>query len=130
VHKDPYILVFSPNEIGNGFLEALSKNHFPFAAISINDEQEEQLIKGGIQDIWHINLENNQSTFPERPIRKIFLFEDKLIDCFKLLQIIRNWTDGPIYVITETYFTSKIYKELGAKFVIHTNSKDVSFLIG
>jgi hypothetical protein len=130
MHKDPYILVFAPNEMGIGFLEALRKNQFPFAAISINDEQEGQLIKVGIHDIWHINLENNRNTFPERPVRKIFLFEDKLMDCFKLLQIIRDWTSGPIYVITASLFTSKIYKDLGAKFVIQTNSKDVSFLIG
>jgi hypothetical protein len=130
VHKDPYILVFAPNEMGLGFLETLRNNHFRFAAISINNKLEEHLIRCGVHDIWHINLENNRITFPEQPVRKIFLFEDKLKDCFQLLQIIRNWTSGSIYVITETNFTSKIYKELGANFVIHTNSKDVSFLIG
>ncbi|MCP3774772.1 hypothetical protein NLX71_15880 [Paenibacillus sp. MZ04-78.2] len=124
------ILVSAPNKPGEAFIRQLQFGSIPFAVIVNNKAEQARLQELGTERIVMVDTnEENTWLLPEWPVGKVFLFENSLTLCCRYIRICRSWTSEPLYVITQSNNPRLIYKGLGANYVIHTNSNEVSFLI-
>ncbi|NOU93048.1 hypothetical protein GC093_07345 [Paenibacillus sp. LMG 31456] len=128
--QQEFILVSAPNKTGEGFIRQLIRQGLPFAAMANNKGEKQRLDSLGVKNIILIDTtEQAKWKIPEFVVGKVFLFEQSMNLCCRYIQICRSWTIKPIYVITHTSNPRLVYKGLGATYVIHTTSEDVSFLV-
>ncbi|MFC4306736.1 hypothetical protein [Cohnella boryungensis] len=128
--QDEFILVSAPNKIGEQFIKALQIKDIPYAAIANHQAERSRLEVLGVKSIIMVDTVLRQTwTIPDLPVGKVFLFERSLPLICRYLQICRSWTGKPIYVITGSDNPRLVYKGLGANYVIHSRSDDVSFLL-
>ncbi|QYR23172.1 hypothetical protein KZ483_09755 [Paenibacillus sp. sptzw28] len=124
------ILVSAPNIRGEDFIRQLKDKRIPFAVITRNKAEHERIMTLGVERIIAVNTTKEITwAVPEFRIGKVYLFESSLNLCCRYIQICRSWTTKPIYVITDSCNPRLVYKGLGANYVIHTSSNDISFLI-
>ncbi|TMV43924.1 hypothetical protein FE783_34035 [Paenibacillus mesophilus] len=124
------ILVSALNKAGEAFIRQLMIHGLHFAAMANNKREKGRLEELGVRKIIMVDsTEENRWILPEYPIGKVFLFEKSLNLSCRYIRLCRKWTSKPIYLITRSGNSRLIYKALGASYVIHTNSDDVSFLI-
>ncbi|MDF2938231.1 MAG: hypothetical protein K0Q90_3604 [Paenibacillaceae bacterium] len=100
-------LVFAPNQAGKQFVHSLDEAHIAYGVVTC----EEDMLP------------------PEAEISRIYLFEKETVTCCRMLSLLRDWTYGPVYVVTNKHHPEALYRSYGATYVIRTNSEDVSFLI-
>lgn len=128
--QQQWILVSAPNKAGEAFIRQLIGRQLPFAVIVNNKAEQERLTHMGVKKVHVIDTASEATwMMPKNPIGKIFLFESSLNLTCRYLQICRKWTSEPIYVITHSSNPKLIYKALGANYVIHTTSHEISFLV-
>ncbi|KJD45914.1 hypothetical protein [Paenibacillus terrae] len=124
------LLVFAPNLAGEQFLQALSEGGELFVALACNPDQQQHLYELGVENVIEFNIkEKHLKQLPTKEFSKVYIFEEQLGQCYQVLEVIRQWTCGTIYVITKNHYPQMIYKALGADFVIRTASDDLSFLL-
>jgi hypothetical protein len=127
--SDAMILVYSPNLAGDQFIHALGKREL-FSALSCSPVQKQHLYELGVKSVVEVDIkEKCLISIPENQFSKVYIFEDELGQCCGLIETIRKWTFGTIFVITTKNYPQIIYKALGADFVIRTTSDDLSFLL-
>lgn len=128
--QEDYILVSAPNKMGEIFVRKLMAQQQAFAVIVNNKREGEEYKRIGVKHIIMVDS-GDESTWqiPELPVGIVYLFESSLNLCCRYIQICRSWTSKPIYVITRSDNPRLVYKGLGASYIIHTHSSDVSFLI-
>lgn len=129
-NRQDIILVSAPNKTGEAFIRLLMAYRLPFAAIANNKREQARMEELGVERMIIVDT-TEESTWhiPNFCIGKIFLFESSFPLCCRYIRICSPWTSEPIYVITHSNHPRLIYKGLGAGYVIHTNSEDVSFLL-
>ncbi|MFB9276994.1 hypothetical protein [Cohnella cellulosilytica] len=128
--REDWIVVYPGNDAGEQFIESLIRERLPFAAAAVNEGQRARLARSGVPCLSEaVDAALPRSRIPELPIGRVYLFEDGLPACCRLIRLFRSWTGRPIYVITQGSNFRAIYREIGADYVIHTNGSDVSFLI-
>ncbi|WP_442601644.1 hypothetical protein [Paenibacillus sp. KN14-4R] len=129
-NQNELILVVGYTEASEQFIGALQRLNKPFAVLTNNKSEYKRLLKSGVEQIVLINT-SELSTWivPAHAYSQIYLFEQSLPLCCRFIQICRSWTSEPIYVITKEVQPRLIYKGLGANYVIHTHSNDVTFLL-
>lgn len=126
---DAMILVYSPNLAGDRFIRALTKKKL-FSALSCSSVQKQHLNDLGVESVVEADIkEKILFSIPENEFSKVYIFEEELGRCLAVIETIRKWTFGTIFVITKNRYPQMIYKALGADFVIRTTSDDVSFLL-
>ncbi|CAG7640642.1 hypothetical protein PAESOLCIP111_04157 [Paenibacillus solanacearum] len=125
-----FILVSAPSKAGEAFVRLLAAHRLPFAVIVNNKREEARMAELGAERIIMIDT-SEESTWrlPDFPVGKIFLFESSFNLCCRYVRICSPWSQEPIYVITHSNHPRLVYRGLGASFVIHTNSDEVSFLL-
>lgn len=124
------LLVFAPNPAGEKFLQALSEGEEFFVALACSPDQQRHLYELGVKNVIEVDIkEKYLKQLPEKEFSKVYIFEEQLGQCYQVLEVIRQWTCGTIYVITKNHYPQMIYKALGADFVIRTASNDLSFLL-
>ena len=129
-NRQNFILVSASSKAGEAFVRLLMAHRLPFAAIVNNKREQARMKELGVDRIISVDTtEENTWRIPDFPIGKIFLFESSFTLCCRFIRICSPWTTEPIYVITHSNNPRPIYKGLGASFVIHTNSDEVSFLL-
>ncbi|MEK8132846.1 hypothetical protein WMW72_33695 [Paenibacillus filicis] len=130
VHQREWILVSAPNKAGELFISQLLARQIPCAAIVNNRVEQERVTRIGVK-ISHLVDTKNEVTWimPEFPVGQVFLFENSVTLCCRYLQICSKWTTKPITIITHSSSPRLMYRNLGARNIIHTSSQDVSFLI-
>jgi hypothetical protein len=125
-----YVLVYAPNGIGEKFIHLLQNRQIPFAALVNCDSLRERMENLRINQIIQVDTKNHSKwMIPEMDVGPIYLFENSVSVCCRFIQICRQWTTEPIYVITQSSRPRMIYKGLGANYVLYTNSDQVSFLL-
>ncbi|WP_370452297.1 hypothetical protein [Cohnella sp. AR92] len=124
------VLISAPNAAGEQFAMLLRARNIPFAAIANNRAECSRLSAIGAAELIRVDTAERKTWIvPPFGIGKAFLFERSLNLACRYLQICRSWTTQPIYLITESSNPRHIYKALGADYVIHSRSLDLSFLI-
>ncbi len=128
--QEDTILISAPTKAGEAFIRQLLLREIPFAVLVNNPAERERAGRLGCKDVIMIDTRDEQTwVLPERPIGKVFLFENSLNLCCRYLRICRTWTSASIYVITNSGNPRLIYRGLGADVVLHTNHDRVDFLI-
>lgn len=128
--SEELVLVSAGNLIGEEFMAALNHLSVPVAAMTNSKSERNKLETFGIKSFVMVDNNDNQNRMiPEFPIGKVYLFERNLPLCCRYIQICRAWTRKPIYVVTQDGNMRPVYKALGADYVIHSRSGDVSFLL-
>ena len=123
------ILVYSANLAGDQFIQVLVQRKV-FAALSCSTVHKQHLYDLGVKNVVEVDIKKKCLTsFPENEFSKVYIFEDELCQCCCLIEAIRKWTIGTIFIITKQKYPQMIYKALGADFVIRTTSDDLSFLL-
>lgn len=124
------IVVAAPNKAGEAFVGELLRARIPFAVI-VNNRVELNKVRelGATECIELDTVDQTTWLLPEFPVGRVFLFETSQTLTCRYIQICRAWTVHPIYVITHSVHPRLIYKSLGAAYVLHTNTNDVSFLM-
>jgi len=124
------ILVVAPRNTGEPLLRYLKYKYLPFIVMTNNKQEEQHLRRLGVEHILMVDtVEHETWAVPETPIGKVFMFEKSLPLCCRYLQIVRNWTAQPIYVISERPSVRHIYKGLGADHVIYSRNGQIAFLV-
>ena len=130
-NEQEFNLISPATAAGERFMKTVQTRGLPFAALVNNETERARLEKSGIA---HVILADTMSRNfvrpPELPFGKVFLFDRNLPLTCRYLQICRQWTSRPIYVIKTGGNPWLTYKSLGADYIIHTNGDDVSFLVG
>lgn len=128
--RNAMVLVFAPNLAGEQFLQALSEQNKVFAALVCSPGERKHLQELGVINVIDVNIKDKcLQKLLENEFIKVYLFEEALGQCCELIEIIRKWTYGTIYIITRNHYPQVIYKALGADFVIRTTSTYHSFLL-
>ncbi|MBB6635275.1 hypothetical protein [Cohnella thailandensis] len=128
-HRD-VVLLSAPTLAGEQFARLLRNRNIPFAAIVNNGTEFERLCAIGAEKLIRVDTSKREARIvPSIEVGKVYLFERSLNLSCRYLQICRDWTTKPIYVITESSQPRHIYKALGADYVIHSQSIDLSFLV-
>ncbi|WP_040952512.1 hypothetical protein [Gorillibacterium massiliense] len=123
------VLVAASLPAGESLFRLLAYRKVPFAVLVNQKEQKEKLLKLGIERIVEVDTQNPASwSAPDFSICRVFLFEDSLNLTCRYLQIIKQWTDAPVYVVTGSCKPRTLYKSLGAERVVHCPNGDLSSL--
>ncbi len=126
------VLVFAPNQAGEQFVQALNESGRSFAVMVCSSAESESQYSGKSGNANPIRFSMQEESLinpPESEFSKVYIFEEELDQCCKVLETIRKWTGGTIYVITRKHYPQMIYRALGADYVIRSTSNDLSFLI-
>ncbi|AIQ42941.1 hypothetical protein MKZ24_13550 [Paenibacillus sp. FSL R7-0297] len=127
--SDAMMLVYSPNVAENQFIQALGTSEC-FAAVSCSPVQKQHLLELGVKNVVEVDIkEKCLISIPENEFSKVYIFEEDLGQCCGLIETLRKWTLGTIFVITKNRYPQMIYKALGANYVIRTTSDNLSFLL-
>lgn len=132
LHEEEYVFVCAPNRGGEMFVRKMEEKNQPFFVLAQNEEQHQIWRARGYDQVREINALDIKSMMElfEYPVSKVVLFEDGWYDCCSLIRTIRVISRVPIYVITSSKQpTSSLYYSLGATYVIHSHTADVSFLL-
>jgi hypothetical protein len=130
LNPQSYVLVYAPNGIGEKYIQLLHNRQIPFAALVNSGALRERMEKLRITRIIQVNTgDHSTRVIQEISVGSIYLFENSVSLCCRYIQICRQWTNEPIYVITQSSQPRLIYKGLGANHVLYTNSDQVSFLL-
>ncbi|TVY09402.1 hypothetical protein [Paenibacillus cremeus] len=124
------ILVSAPTKAGEQFIHQLKARGMPFAVVTNNKQEQRRFMEAGVGHIILLDTTEPETwVVPQYPIGKVFLFESSLPLSCRYLQITRQWTSDAVYVITLRDHPRKIYKGLGADYVIPSRTGDVSYLL-
>ncbi|MNM71088.1 hypothetical protein D3C81_827420 [compost metagenome] len=124
------VIVYAPNRAGEQFMLTLSEGGHSFAVVACNPAEQRYLGARGLTNIVRVNLKEQSLIYSsENEFSRVYIFEEELGQCCKVLETLRKWTNGIIYVITTNHYPQMMYKMLGANYVLRTTNDDVSFLI-
>ncbi|TBL78592.1 hypothetical protein [Paenibacillus thalictri] len=124
------ILVSAPTKAGERFICELLNRHLPVAAMTNSKAEAIRLKELGVKTIIIVDTMDQLAwKNPKFPVGQVYLFERSFTLCCRYIQICRSWTSKPICVVTDSDHARLVYKSLGAAFVVHSRSEDVSFLI-
>ncbi|MCE3202748.1 hypothetical protein K3T49_24300 [Paenibacillus sonchi] len=128
--QNAMVLVFAPNPAGEQFVRTLSEENKSFAALACSPGERERLQELGVMNVIDADIKKKQlGQLPINEYTEVYFFEEALGPCCELLELIRQWTHGTIYIITKNHYPQLIYKALGADFVIRTTSNNHYFLL-
>ncbi|MCR8644948.1 hypothetical protein NV379_20040 [Paenibacillus sp. N1-5-1-14] len=128
--QEEFILIVGHTEASEFFMKELQRLNKPFVVLTNNKVEQKKMLKSGIANIVRIDTsEHSTWLVPEHHYQQVYVFEQSLPLCCRFIQICRSWTNQPIYVITKQLRPRLIYRGLGANYVIHSHSDDVTFLL-
>lgn len=116
---------------GMNFVDVLLKKGLAFVVLVHSEEEREQFLTLGAVPMRYIEVtEGMQQTRPEYMVTNAFVFENNLPQCCQDIQLCHSWYPQQLYVVSSNKApVGLVYKGLGATYVIHSQSGDVSFLL-
>ena len=123
------VLVIASLPAGEPLFRLLAYRKVPFTVVVNQKDQKEKMQKLGVEHILEVDTQHPASwAAPEFPIRKVILFEDSLNLTCRYLQVVKQWTNAPVYVVTASCKPRTMYKSMGAERVVHCSGGDLSSL--
>lgn len=111
-------------------MSVLHSMNMPYAVLTNSKQEMLELEELGIEPTVLVDtVDRSAWLVPDIPIGKVIIFEESLPLTCRYLQAVTSWTQGPIYVVSSSGMIRRMYKELGATYVIHSRNADVSFLL-
>ncbi|MDI4644491.1 hypothetical protein [Cohnella hashimotonis] len=125
------ILVAASDAAGRDFIRQALYKKLPVAALTNNGREEKALRKIGVSEVVHVNTSciNENAAAPAFPIGRVFIFESSLPLTCRYLQWATGCSCLAITVVTHAWHPEVIYKKLGARYVVRTQTGEVGFLL-
>ncbi|MGE6668699.1 hypothetical protein [Paenibacillus xylanexedens] len=116
---------------GMNFVDLLLKKGLAFVVLVHSEEEREQLQTLGAFPVRYIQeTKGMQQTRPEYMVTNAFVFENNLPQCCQDIQLCHSWYPQHLYVVSSNKApVGLVYKGLGATYVIHSQTGNVSFLL-
>ncbi|NGZ77249.1 hypothetical protein [Saccharibacillus alkalitolerans] len=126
---DDYALLTVPDAAAERFRLALERRGIHAAVLTDDPAEREKWEARGVRAMFCPAAGDAGSALPEFPVCAVYLFEDTLRHTCGYLQYAADHTCAPVYVITHSAASSRLYRKLGASYVVCTHASDVSFLL-
>ncbi|EIT85590.1 hypothetical protein A374_10153 [Fictibacillus macauensis ZFHKF-1] len=127
------ILIMFPDEVSEHIVSKLTSLEKQSIMLCVPSWSEaEKLEKENYKQIYVMPTLRNTKV-PEvfhRPLSKVIIVETSFVGCCNAIEWIRAFYDLPVFVIkSDTHYLSRIYKDLGATYIIHNKTGNLSFLL-
>lgn len=101
------------------------------SAVVLTDDrfERDRWVEQGVHALLCPGVDSAQAELPPFPIQAVYLFEDTLRHTCNYLLFATDRICAPVYVITQSSISVRLYKRLGASYVLCTHADDVGFLI-
>ncbi|WP_408894857.1 hypothetical protein [Paenibacillus taichungensis] len=118
-------------EAGKNFVNVLLQRGFAVVVLVHSEEEGEQFQSLGAVTVRYIQeLAFRNQLPPEFAVKNAFVFENSLPQCCQDIELCRSLCPQQLYVVSSNRpHVELVYKGLGATYVIHSRSGDVSFLL-
>ncbi|MDN4603465.1 hypothetical protein P5G61_19650 [Paenibacillus sp. F6_3S_P_1C] len=118
-------------EVGKNFVDVLLKRGFAVIVLVHSEEEGEQLQALGAVTVRSIQeMADRNQLPPEFVVKNAYVFENNLPQCCQDIELCRGLCPQQLYVVSSNRArVGLVYKGLGATYVIHSRSGDVSFLL-
>ncbi|WP_405156609.1 hypothetical protein [Paenibacillus sp. FSL K6-0108] len=118
-------------EAGKNFVDVLLKRGFAVVVLVHSEEEGEQFQSLGAVTVRYIQeMAFRNQLPPEFVVKHAFVFENNLPQCCQDIELCRSLCPQQLYVVSGNRApVGLVYKGLGATYVIHSRSGDVSFLL-
>lgn len=124
-----YLLISASLSAGESLFRLLEYRKVPYAVLVNQKEQKEKLRKLGVERIVEVDTQSAGGwERPDFAISRVLLFEDSVNLTCRYLQMIKQWTEAPVYVVTGSCKPRSLYRGLGVEKVVHCPGGDLSAL--
>jgi hypothetical protein len=128
------VLVMFPDTVSEVFISKLRLcDYYKSIVLCVPTRQEaERLLEYGFHNVYVMNYGNKRKLIEMVGpfIQRIIIVESGFIECCQAIELIRSVYDIPVYVIkTDSRYITRVYKELGADYVIYNKSGNIQFLL-
>ncbi|MGD0030654.1 hypothetical protein SLT67_04785 [Paenibacillus illinoisensis] len=119
---------------GMEFVRLLLKRGMDVIVLVHNAEEEQQLIeligKISVYRLYPSGSADKTPSAIDWAVKHAFVFERSLPECCQDIQLCHNWCPQRLYVVTSSLNPVQlVYRGLGASYVIHSRSGDISFVL-
>jgi hypothetical protein len=128
------VLIMFPDKISDVFISKLRlcDNYKSLALCVPNREEAECLMEAGFQSVYVMNYSDKRKLIEMIGpfVQKIIIVESGFLECCQAIEVIRSVYNIPVYVIkSDTRYIPRVYKELGADYVIYNKTGNIQFLL-
>lgn len=133
--EDAVMLVSTgQSSAGMEFVRLLLKRGIGVIVLVHNAEEEQQLTeligKIRVHRLYNSGSADGMPIASEWAVRHAFVFERNLPECCQDIQLCHSWCPQRLYVVTSSLNPVQlVYRGLGASYVIHSRSGDISFVL-
>lgn len=129
--KESYALLTVPcaSAAARNFRVELEHRGIPAAVLTDDRFEQARWTEQGVPTLLCPGADSDRAELPLFPVRAVYLFEDSLRHTCNYLQFATERVCAPIYVIAQNAGSIRLYKRLGASYVLCTHAEDVGFLI-
>lgn len=133
--EDAVMLVSTgQSSAGMEFVRLLLKRGMGVIVLVHNAEEEEQLTeligKISVYRLYPSGSANKMPIALDWAVIHAFVFERNLPECCQDIQLCHSWGPQRLYVVTSSLNPVQlVYRGLGATYVIHSQSGDISFVL-
>ncbi|MDR7071736.1 hypothetical protein [Fictibacillus barbaricus] len=128
------ILIMFPDKVSEAFITKLKMCDYYTSIVSCvpNSYEANRLLNAGFHSVYVMNYSDKRKLIEMVGpfIQKIIIVESGFLECCQTIELIRSVYTIPVYVIkTDTLYITRVYKELGADYVIHNKTGNIQFLL-
>ncbi|PAF32860.1 hypothetical protein CHI14_05780 [Paenibacillus sp. 7516] len=133
--EDAVMLVSTgQSSAGMEFVRLLLKRGIGVIVLVHNAEEEQQLTELiGKISVYRLYPSGSADKTPiaiDWAVKHAFVFERNLPECCQDIQLCHSWCPQRLYVVTSSLNpVQMVYRGLGASYVIHSQSGDISFVL-
>lgn len=129
--NESYALLSVPcaHAAAENFRIQLAHHGIPAAVLTDDRLERDRWAEQGVHTLLCPGVDSARAELPPFPIQAVYLFEDTLRHTCNYLLFAAERICAPVYVIAQSSVSAKLYKRLGASYVLCTHADDVGFLI-
>jgi hypothetical protein len=128
------VLIMFPDQVSDVFISKLRlcDDYQSLVLCVPNREEADRLSQVGFQHVYVMNYSDKRKFIGMVGpfVQKIIVVESGFVECCQTIELIRSIYNIPVYVIkSDTRYISRVYKELGADYVIYNKTGNIQFLL-
>jgi hypothetical protein len=128
------VLIMFPDKVSEAFITKLNMCEYHTSIVLCVPHREEanRLLDAGFHSVYVMNYSDKRKLIEMVGpfIQKIIIVESGFMECCQTIELIRSVYNVPVYVIkTDTRYITRVYKELGADYVVFNKTGNIQFLL-
>jgi hypothetical protein len=128
------VLIMFPDKVSEAFITKLKMcDYYTSIVLCVpNRDEANRLLNAGFHSVYVMNYSDKRKLIEMVGpfIQKIIIVESGFLECCQTIELIRSVYNLPVYIIkTDTRYVTRVYKELGADYVIFNKTGNIQFLL-